>query len=385
LATAAQESLGVRGAFWRRIDYLMLVAILALIGYGVAMIHSATCQPGCERWFPPSSWAVRQALTAILGIGALAVAAAIDYRFYRAGAYYMHFLSMALLIVVLFIGRGAEEYGARRWIQLGLFDLQPSEIAKLTFVLALSRFLADRGSGRLSWMRLLGSLGLLLSTAILVYVQPDLGSALAFLCIWLGIVLASGVRFTQLGSLLIAAVALAPVGWFALREYMRVRIFTFLTHFFDHETDPFGEGYNILQAQISIGSGGMFGRGFMQGTQTQLDYLRVKHSDFIFSVLAEEMGFLGALMLFVLFGLLLFRIISVAGKARDEFGRLVAFGVGFMLLFQCFVNLGANLTLLPVTGVPLPFLSYGRSALITNLVALGILQGILIRRVRYRF
>jgi len=383
--TTTQDSLGVRGAFWRRIDYLMLMAIVGLVFYGVALIHSATCQPGCERWFPPSSWAVRQALTAILGLGALAVTASIDYRFFRAGSYYVHALSMLLLIIVLFIGRGAEDYGSRRWIQLGLFDLQPSEIAKLSYILALSRFMADRPPGRLSWLRLLGSLCFFLSTALLVYVQPDLGSALAFLSIWLGITLASGARFTQLGSLLIAAVALAPLGWLALREYMRARIFTFLTHIFDHDVDAFGEGYNILQAQISIGSGGMFGRGFMQGTQTQLDYLRVKHSDFIFSVLAEEMGFVGAMVLFLLFGVLLFRIISVAGKARDEFGRLVAFGVGCMLLFQCFVNLGANLTLLPVTGVPLPFLSYGRSALLTNLIALGILQGILIRRVRYRF
>ncbi len=383
--TTTQDSLGVRGAFWRRIDYLMLMAIVGLVFYGVAMIHSATCQPGCERWFPPSSWAVRQALTAILGLGALAVTASIDYRFFRAGSYYVHAISMLLLIIVLFIGRGAEDYGSRRWIQLGLFDLQPSEIAKLSYILALSRFMADRPPGRLSWMRLLGSLCFFLSTALLVYIQPDLGSALAFLSIWIGITLASGARFTQLGSLLIAAVALAPLGWLALREYMRARIFTFLTHVFDHEVDTFGEGYNILQAQISIGSGGMFGRGFMQGTQTQLDYLRVKHSDFIFSVLAEEMGFVGAMVLFLLFGVLLFRIISVAGKARDEFGRLVAFGVGYMLLFQCFVNLGANLTLLPVTGVPLPFLSYGRSALLTNLIALGILQGILIRRVRYRF
>jgi rod shape determining protein RodA len=383
--TTTQDSLGVRGAFWRRIDYLMLMVIVGLVFYGVALIHSATCQPGCERWFPPSSWAVRQALTAILGLGALAVTASIDYRFFRAGAYYVHALSMLLLIIVLFFGRGAEDYGSRRWIQLGLFDVQPSEIAKLSYILALSRFMADRPPGPLSWMRLLGSLGFFLSTALLVYVQPDLGSALAFLSIWIGITLASGARFSQLGSLLIAAVALAPLGWFALREYMRARIFTFLTHVFDHEVDAFGEGYNILQAQISIGSGGMFGRGFMQGTQTQLDYLRVKHSDFIFSVLAEEMGFVGAMVLFLLFGVLLFRIISVAGKARDEFGRLVAFGVGYMLLFQCFVNLGANLTLLPVTGVPLPFLSYGRSALLTNLIALGILQGILIRRVRYRF
>lgn len=383
--SAAQESLGVRGAFWRRIDYLMLLTVLALIGYGVALIHSATCQPGCERLFPPSSWATRQLLTSILGLFVLALVAAIDYRFYRAGAYYLHAVSITLLVLVLVIGRGAEEYGSRRWIALGFFDLQPSELAKLTYVLAMSRFMADRGPGPLSWLRLSGSLVLFGTTAVLVYIQPDLGSALAFLAIWLGVAVASGARFTQLGTLLLAAIAMAPLGWFALREYMRVRIFTFLTHLFDHETDPFGEGYNILQAQISIGSGGMFGRGFLQGTQTQLDYLRVKHSDFIFSVLAEEMGFMGAMALLLLFGLLLFRVVAVADKARDEFGRLVAFGVGCMLLFQCFVNMGANLTLLPVTGVPLPFMSYGRSALITNLIALGILQGILIRRVRYRF
>ncbi|MFN0073225.1 MAG: FtsW/RodA/SpoVE family cell cycle protein [Chloroflexota bacterium] len=380
-----QDALGVRGAFWRRIDYIMLAAILGLILYGVALIHSATCQPGCERWFPPSSWAVRQALTAILGLGVLAFAAAIDYRFYRAGAYYLHVVVLGLLILVLVIGRGAEEYGSRRWIGLGFFDLQPSELAKLSYVLALSRFMADRPPGPLSWMRFTGTLAIFLTTALLVYVQPDLGTALAFLAIWLGIVVAGGARFSQLGALFIAAIALAPLGWLALRGYMRERIFTFLAHVLDQEKDQFGEGYNILQAQISIGSGGMFGRGFMQGTQTQLDYLRVKHSDFIFSVLAEEMGFIGAMLLFALFGLLLFRVIGVAGKARDEYGRLVAFGVGCMLLFQCFVNMGANLTLLPVTGVPLPFLSYGRSALITNLFALGILQGILIRRVRYRF
>ena len=351
----------------------------------MALIHSATCQPGCERWFPPSSWAVRQALTAIFGLVALAFTAAIDYRFFRAGAYYLHALSLCSWSSCCLLDVAPRSTGRVVGFSSALFDLQPSEIAKLTYVLALSRFMADRPQGPLSWMRLVGSVALFMTTALLVYIQPDLGSALAFLAIWIGITLASGARFTQLGTLFIAAVALAPIGWFALRDYMRTRIFTFLTHFIDHETDPFGEGYNILQAQISIGSGGMFGRGFMQGTQTQLDYLRVKQSDFIFSVLAEEMGFLGALVLFLLFGLLLFRIISVAGKARDEFGRLVAFGVGFMLLFQCFVNLGANLTILPVTGVPLPFLSYGRSALLTNLIALGILQGILIRRVRYRF
>ncbi len=170
-----------------------------------------------------------------------------------------------------------------------------------------------------------------------------------------------------------------------MKEYQRARISTFFTTLVNPDADPFGEGYNILQARISIGSGGMFGRGWLQGTQTQLDYLRVKQSDFIFSVLAEEMGFVGALVLLVLFTLLLFRIIRVADKARDDFGRLVAFGIGCTLLFQCVVNLGANLTLLPVTGVPLPLVSFGGSAMISLFIAFGILQSILIRRFRRPF
>lgn len=363
----------------------MLLAALAIVAYGVALIHSATCQPGCERWFPPSSWAVRQAATAILGVLALAAAATIDYRFYRGSAYYLYGVILLLLAVVLLFGRGHEDYGARRWIATGLFDLQPSEVAKIGMILAFARLFSDRGPGPLSWLRIGASLALLLPTFILVYLQPDLGSALSFLAIWFGMVITAGARLSQVAALGLAGIVLAPLGWLALREYMRLRIFTFFSTLFNPESDPFGEGYNILQAQISIGSGGMFGRGFLQGTQTQLDYLRVKHSDFIFSVLAEELGFVGALVLFVLLGVLLFRVISVVDKARDSFGRLVAVGIGCMLLFQVVVNLGANLTLLPVTGVPLPFLSYGRSALLTNLVALGILQGILIRRVRYRF
>jgi rod shape determining protein RodA len=151
------------------------------------------------------------------------------------------------------------------------------------------------------------------------------------------------------------------------------------------ESDIFGEGYNILQARISIGSGGLFGRGFGLGLQNQYDYLRVKHSDFIFSVLAEEMGFIGALVLFTLFILLLFRVARAAELAREPFGRLTTFGLGCMILFQAVVNLGANLTVLPVTGIPLPLVSFGGSALLTNFVALGLIQSILVRRVRYRF
>src|SRR5581483_6094988 len=160
---------------------------------------------------------------------------------------------------------------------------------------------------------------------------------------------------------------------------------TFVAIVLNPEADPFGEGYNMLQARISIGSGGLFGRGLTQGTQTQLDYLRVKHSDFIFSVLAEELGFVGGLVLFVLFVVLLFRILRVADRARDEFGRLVAFGIAAWLVFQIFVNIGSNLTLLPVSGMPLPFLSVGGSSLVTLLLSFGLLQSVLLRRMKYRY
>jgi rod shape determining protein RodA len=196
---------------------------------------------------------------------------------------------------------------------------------------------------------------------------------------------AAGTRPLYLGSLLAGGLLLLPVVWLMLREYMRQRILTFFAVMADPESDIFGEGYNILQARISIGSGGLTGRGFFQGTQNQFEYLRIKHSDFIFSVLAEELGFIGGIALFALFVLLLFRVVRAAERARDPFGRLVAFGVGCMLFFQAVANLGANLTLLPVTGIPLPLVSFGGSSLLTNLVALGLIQSILIRRLKYRY
>jgi rod shape determining protein RodA len=166
---------------------------------------------------------------------------------------------------------------------------------------------------------------------------------------------------------------------------MRARLTTFVGTLLDLEHAAFDEGYNVLQARISIGSGGLFGRGYLEGTQTQLDYLRIKQSDFIFSALAEELGFIGAVVLFALFVLLLFRITRAADRSRDDFGRFVALGIAGMLLFQAVANLGANLTLLPVTGIPLPFISYGRTSLLTNLAALGLVQSVLLYRLRYRY
>ncbi|SRR5579884_310779 len=370
--------------WWRRFDPLLVIVPLCLVLYGLALIHSATCKPDCARWFPPSSWAVRQAIYAAVGFVTMGLAACFDYRLSRALAYWTYAGALGLLGLVLFIGRGSEEYGARRWISLGSVDIQPSEITKLALVLALARCLSA-GEGTLSWKRLAGSLLLVVPPFALIYLQPDLGTALSLGAIWFAMVSVAGLRVRQLAALAGGALAAAPLGWLALHDYMRNRIAIFFQVLINPESDPFGEGYNMLQARISIGSGGLFGRGLTHGTQTQLDYLRVKHSDFIFSVLAEELGFVGGIVLFALFVFLLFRILRVADRSRDEYGRLVAFGVAAWLLFQVVVNLGSNLTLLPVTGMPLPFLSVGGSSLVMLLLSFGLLQSVLVRRMKYRY
>jgi rod shape determining protein RodA len=370
---------------WRQFDIVLLFVALALVVYGVGVIHTATCSPSCSQVFPPSSWAVRQLIYGLAGVGLLLAVAMVDYRLFRVLAYPAFALTLLLLVLVLIIGHGDQDYGARRWISLGFFDFQPSEITKVTMTLALARWLGSEANEPPSLARVAGSLGFVLAPVGLIYLEPDLGTGIAYFVIWFGMLIAAGTRPLYLGGLLAGGLLAAPLGWLLLRDYMRQRILTFFAIVMDPESDIFGEGYNILQARISVGSGGLFGRGFLQGTQNQFDYLRIKHSDFIFSVLAEELGFLGSMALFALFILLLFRIVRAAERARDSFGRLVAFGIACMLLFQAVVNLGANLTVLPVTGVPLPLVSFGGSALLTNFIALGLVQSILVRRLKYRF
>jgi rod shape determining protein RodA len=363
----------------------LLLAALALLVYGIAVVHTATCSPSCSQLFPPSSWAARQLVYVLLGLALFACVTLIDYRLFRAIAYPSFVLTLGCLVLVLLLGRGHEEYGARRWISLGFIDFQPSEIAKVAMILALARWLGVDSDSPPTLRRVVASLGFVAAPVGLIFLEPDLGTAIAYLVIWFGMLVAAGTRPLYLGSLLAGGLLLLPVVWFMLREYMRQRILTFFAVMADPESDIFGEGYNILQARISIGSGGLTGRGFFQGTQNQFEYLRIKHSDFTFSVLAEELGFIGGMALFGLFVLLLFRIVRAAERARDPFGRLVAFGVGCMLFFQAVANLSANLTLLPVTGIPLPLVSFGGSSLLTNLVALGLIQSILIRRLKYRY
>jgi rod shape determining protein RodA len=372
---------------WQQFDLVIVACVLGLVLAGVAMIHSATCGSPCTGLLPPSSYAVRQGLSAAAGLLLLALISLIDYRFYRVYALHLYGFAVALLIIVLIIGRGGadEDYGSKRWIYLGLFDLQASEVAKLAVLVALARVLGDKSPGPLTFRRLMVSFGVVTVPVVLVFAEPDLGTSLSFLTIWITMILVAGIRWQHATLLSVAGLASLPLVWLGMRDYMRDRLTTYIGTLVDLEHAAFDEGYNILQARISIGSGGLFGRGYLEGTQSQLGFLRITQSDFIFSAAAEELGFIGAAVLFCLFMVLLFRVTRAADMSRDDFGRLLAFGVGAMILFQAVANLGANLTLLPVTGIPLPFISYGRTSLLTNLAALGIVQSVLLYRLKYRY
>jgi rod shape determining protein RodA len=377
----------MRESRWQQFDFVIIACVLGLVLAGVAMIHSATCASPCTGLLPPSSYAVRQGLSAAAGFGLLIGVSLIDYRLYRVWAFHLYGFAMALLILTLLIGQGGADadYGSRRWINLGAFDLQTSEVAKVAVLIVLARVLGEKREGPLSFKRLIASLGLVVVPVGLVFIEPDLGTSLAFLMIWATMVLIAGIRWRHAALLLVGAVVAAPLVWLGMKDYMRERLVTFMGTLVDLEHAKFDDGYNVLQARISIGSGGLFGRGYLEGTQSQLGFLRITQSDFIFSAAAEELGFIGATFLFCLFVMLLFRLTRAADMSRDDFGRLLTFGVAAMILFAAVANLGANLTILPVTGIPLPFISYGRTSLLTNLAALGIVQSVLLYRLKYRY
>jgi rod shape determining protein RodA len=361
----------------REFDFVLVLATAALITYGLLLIYSGSLNTYGDPGMDLSHPVTRQAAFAVFGLGVMLVVSRFEYRLLGPLSLSLYLLSLALLVFVLFAG--SSEYGARRWIDAPGTQVQPSEIAKTCTVIMLAKFFSDNEENMRSLRVFATSLVIAAVPAVLVLIEPDLGSALVFAVLWLAIALVAGVRPLHLAGLGVAAVALAPLAlWQLAHGYQRERIFIW----WDPEKDPTGSGFNILQAEISIGSGRAWGKGFTHGTQTQLDYLRTQTTDYVFSVGAEELGFVGAMVLFALFIILLFRMITIASRADDAFGRLIAIGIASFVLFQAFVNIGVNIRLIPVTGVPLPFVSLGGSSLVTLLASLGILLSILGHRRR---
>jgi len=364
---------------WRNFDVILLVSVLLLMGIGLAMIHSATLGPDDSQVSLWDDFVFRQAVYAVVGLVVMLVVAGLDYRFYQSASHLLYGLAIILLALIFVLGR--VRGGSQRWFDLVLFPIQPSELAKVTLILVLAKYFADHQESIQQPVHLVVSILYVALPMALVYLQPDLGTALILGGIWAGMAWSAGIAVWQFGLLAAGGMLAAPSAWLSLKPYMRDRIVAFL----NPGLDPSGEGYNVGQALISIGSGGLWGKGFAHGTQSQLHFLRVRHTDFIFSVFAEEFGFVGSIVLFALFGILLFRILRGAMLARDAFGRLIACGVAMLIFTQAFVNLAVNVGLLPATGLPLPFVSYGGSSLITMLIGVGLVQSVVMRHKKLEF
>ncbi len=288
----------------------------------------------------------------------------------------LYVLVLGILGLIFLIGQVSG--GSQRW--LGEGAVQPSELSKILIIIVLAKFLADR-EDRLDQMgTVLTSLGIIGVPMVLIYLQPDLGTALTMIAIWAAMIWMGGMRLRHLLILLAAGLAALPLVWMNLEDYMKQRLMLFI----NPASDP-DSYFNVHQALVSIGSGGWLGKGLTKGTQSQLHFLRVRHTDFIFAVTAEELGFLGALAMIGLLFLLLWRILRVAERSRDNFGRLLAAGVGGLVFFQSVINIGMNLGLMPVTGIPLPFVSYGGSSFLTLMLGMGLVESVAMRHKKLEF
>lgn len=361
------------------IDWALLSVPILLTTVGIITIYTITLN------HYGSTLAVDQATFFGLGLIAMLICMFSDYRWLGRANRIIYLAGLLLLLPLLpFLAPKLpfvlKIFGAYRWLNFGFFQLQPAEVFKLGASVAASAYLAPV-IGNLNWRKIVGYLFLAGVPLTLVLIQPDLGTTSVIFVIFLAIFLAAQPsRKTIIAAGLLIAIILGAV-WLSLQDYQRSRVETFL----NPNSDPQGEGYNVRQALIAVGSGGLVGRGFGQGSQTVLNFLPVAHADFIFAGYAEATGFVGSVVMLGLYVTLLQRIISVARISNDPFGRLLAIGIGAKILFQTTVHIGMNVGLLPVTGIPLPFLSYGGTALIIDLASIGILQSIYIRHKKTLF
>ena len=363
------------GHILRRLDWTMLAAVAALVGYGLWVVEGITRDdvPG-----DPTYYVMRQAVYGAVGAVGLAIAVFVDPDVYRRRRGPLFVGMIAMLLIVL--AAGVEVRGSQRWVDVGSFRFQPSEFGKLALVLCLAAYLADRGKRVTESRTTIVAVGIAAGPVALVFLQPDVGSALVYLAALGAVLFVAGTRWLDLAWLLgVAALVAVAVLWAApavgvdiLKPYQVQR----LTAFTNPSSDPGDATYNVNQSQIAIGSGGPTGRGVSGATQTNFDFLPEHATDFVFASLAEQRGFVGASILLALYLLVIWRALNTIAVARDAFSAIVAGGIAVALLFQIVINVGMTVGMAPVTGIPLPFVSAGGSSLIMNLVAIGILQAI---------
>jgi len=356
-------------------DWLLFGLALTIALLGIMTIYSATRPlPGGTH----ETFYIKQLYWLLISLAAMAVVVSVDYKWFEQHSVKLLLGSVALLVVVLVAGRIG--MGAKRWISLGPLNLQPSELYKLVLLAAMARFLC-RQEGALDYGRVFKAFSLyVLLPVLLILKQPDLGTALVIIGLFCSLIITKGIgRKMVTMALLISVVSVPFMGtiiWDELKPYQKQRIVAFV----NPDADPAGVSYHVQQSKVAVGSGGAFGKGYLKGTQGPFRFLPEKHTDFLFAVFAEEWGFLGSLTLLLLYGGLIVRGIDTALKAKDEFGQLLALGVTYMFMIYVFINIGMTLGLVPIVGVPLPLMSYGGTALMTNFIGIGILINIRARR-----
>lgn len=348
---------------WRRADHLQLLLVGALLVLGLMTLYSAS-RPEFRGQL------------AGLGLGAIAYAACAlgDYRRLRSAAPWLYGAALLLLCAVGVLGHVA--YGAQRWMRVGGVQVQPSEVAKVLLLIVLATYLSRHERVRFRDLLVVGALGA--PPTLLVLLQPDLGTAIVFAVLLLGLAFLAGAPRLQLAAIMAGGGACIPLLAHLLRGYQKRRLEIFL----DPSKDPLGAGYNLIQARIAVGSGGLLGQGWLHGAQGQLGYVPERTSDFVFAVFAEQFGLLGCLLLLTLYSVLVFRILRAAAVASDRFGEMLCGGVAVILFTQVVQNVGMNVGLTPIAGIPLPLISHGSSALVMTLAMLGLVQSVLLRRRR---
>ncbi|MCA9936305.1 MAG: rod shape-determining protein RodA [Ardenticatenaceae bacterium] len=364
-----------RTSVWRHFDIWLAAAVLLLTAYGILMIRSAVTGAPALEGHP-----LRQFYWAIAGIITMLIFAGIDYRYLASAHWYIY--GVLVLSLILVVAAGQINNDARRWINLGFVEIQPSEFGRIFLTITFAQFLAQRRDRINQFSNTIATLIYLGLPVGLIFIQPDLGMSILFLVIWFVMIWLAGLPLSHFITLAVVGILAAGIVYPNLADYQKGRITSFVN---PEDADP-EDVFNVDQAVISVGTGGTWGKGYQQGTQSQLGFLRVQHTDFIFSVLTEEMGLVfGSLVVLTLMGFILWRILRVAAITPDPVGKLICTGIAAILFFQTVVSVGMNVRLLPVTGLTLPFVSYGGSSLITLFIAIGVVQSVLMRHRKQDF
>jgi rod shape determining protein RodA len=364
------------GAAWRAFDLQLATYAALLIAVGLVMAYTNSVEDGAVPLEAGTTFSRGLMWAAIAGV-VFVLATSFDFHWFKTLAWPIYGIQLGLLVLTLLVGDGIG--GSARWVEIGPLTFQFSEIAKILMIIVLASYLSSRSRSLDSFVSILGACLLVGPPLALVMLQPDLGTSLVFGGILAGMLWMSGASLRWLAVLAAGVVAMVPIAWtYILRDYQKERLSSFL----DTNPDVQGAGYQLYQAQIAVGSGGLAGKGLTNGTQTQGDFLPVQTTDFVFATLAEELGFIGGVVLFLLFVLLLWRVLVAGWRSKDAFGTLFAAGVASMILFQLVVNVGMVLGVMPITGIPLPFVTHGGASLVSLAAGLGILQSINIRQTR---